>query len=72
MLVCTEYSIQHEVFGCACSKLQKAEKGWRFSRRRHTVVGMITISFRPRFPCVYRKPKPARNGDEVRQGWRVS
>jgi len=19
--------------------------------------------------CVYRKPKPERNGDEVRQGW---
>src|SRR5712692_9090056 len=28
---------------CACSKLRKAEKVWRFSRQRHTVVGMITI-----------------------------
>jgi hypothetical protein len=23
-------------------------------------------------PCVYRKPKPAHNGDEVRQGSRVN
>lgn len=22
-------------------------------------------------PCMYRKPKPERNGDEVRQGWGV-
>ena len=28
---------------CDCSKLRKAEKSWRFSRHRHTVVGMITI-----------------------------
>lgn len=24
-----------------------------------------------RTPCVYRKPKPGRSDDEVRQGWRV-
>lgn len=29
--------------GCPCSKLQNAEKAWRFLRHRHTVVGMITI-----------------------------
>jgi hypothetical protein len=23
------------------------------------------------YPCVYRKPKPECNGDEVRQGWGV-
>jgi len=28
---------------CDCSKHRKAEKSWRFSRHRHTVVGMITI-----------------------------
>ena len=25
-----------------------------------------------KLPCVYRKPKPAHNGDEVRQGSRVN
>ena len=30
---------------CACSKLRKTEKNWRFSRHRRTVVGMITILF---------------------------
>ena len=29
---------------CGCSKLRKAEKSWRFSRHRHTVVGMITAA----------------------------
>src|ERR1039457_2234976 len=28
---------------CGCSKHRKAEKSWRFSRHRRTVVGMITI-----------------------------
>jgi hypothetical protein len=28
---------------CACSKVRKPEKHWRFSHQHHTVVGMITI-----------------------------
>ena len=28
---------------CACSKLRRTEKGWRFLRHRPTVAGMITI-----------------------------
>jgi hypothetical protein len=33
-------------------KTQIGENEQRFLRRRHTVVGMITISFRPRFPAL--------------------
>src|ERR1700730_495507 len=28
---------------CACSKLRRTEKGWRFLRHRPTVAGMITF-----------------------------
>ena len=43
---------------------------------RSEVIGLIRdryVDFGPTLAgeklCVYRKPKPARNGDEVRQGW---
>jgi hypothetical protein len=31
----------------------------------------LAIEYDPA-PCVYRKPKPGRSGDEVRQGWGVN
>jgi hypothetical protein len=34
---------------CACSKLRRTEKSWRFLRHRPTVTSMITIRFHRRF-----------------------
>src|SRR5260221_263661 len=55
---------------CACSKLRRAEKGWRFLRHRPTVAvaGMITILYRGRMDHVRLDAaalKPAREPEAV-------
>jgi len=32
-------------------------------------ISVVPLPRNGSYTCVYRKPKPARNGDEVRQGW---